>query len=71
MDIKAIRKKRAYELKQMRIEKNLSIDELSKISGLSRATIYRIEGGTIGWNVDSELIYFRTLENYILISKTG
>lgn len=71
MDVNEILKKRAYELKQFRIEKKLSIDELSKLSGLSRATIYRIENGTIGWSVYCEIVYFKTLEEYIVISKAG
>lgn len=63
MDIIAIRKNRANELRQMRLEKNISQEKLSEISGLHRATIVRIESGLIGWNIDSELIYFATLNN--------
>jgi transcriptional regulator with XRE-family HTH domain len=61
MDLNPIRKKRADELKQMRLEKNISQEKLSEISGLHRATIARIESGRIGWNVDSEFVYFETL----------
>lgn len=65
MDINPIRKKRAVELKQMRIEKCVNRKQMSEISGLSRTTIIRIENGRIGWNIDSELIYFETLKNYV------
>jgi len=64
MNINPIREKRAHELKQMRIEKNISQEKLSEISGLHRATIARIESGKIGWNIDSELVYFTTLFEY-------
>lgn len=70
MDVCAIRKKRGLELKEFRIEKNLSIDTLSKLSGLHRATIYRIESGET-WNIDSEIIYFETVRNYLSLSKTA
>lgn len=63
MNINLIRKKRADELKQIRIEKNISQEQLSEKSGLHRATISRIESGKIGWNIDSELVYFTTLQN--------
>lgn len=49
------------ELKQMRVDLNISKNKLSELSGLHLATIYRIESGTIGWNVDSEFIYYETL----------
>jgi DNA-binding XRE family transcriptional regulator len=62
MKIDPIRKKRAYELKQARIEKGINRVELSELSGLSRTTIIRIETGSIGWNVDSEIIYFETIK---------
>jgi len=62
MDINPIRQKRADELRQIRIEKNISQERLSEISGLHRATIVRIESGKIGWNIDSELVYFETLK---------
>lgn len=65
MNINPIRLQRANELKQMRIELNITRHKLSELSGLHLATIYRIESGTIGWNVDSELIYFETLKNYV------
>lgn len=61
MNVLAARKKRAFELKQIRLEKGISRKTLAKISGLSRTTIIRIENGTIGWNIDSEIIYFETL----------
>jgi DNA-binding XRE family transcriptional regulator len=65
MKIDPIRKKRAGELRQLRIEKGINRVELSTLSGLSRTTIIRIETGTIGWNIDSEIIYFETIMNYL------
>lgn len=64
MKIEPIRKQRAAELKQLRIEKGVNRVQLQQLSGLSRTTIIRIENGTIGWNVDSEIIYFETLKQY-------
>jgi transcriptional regulator with XRE-family HTH domain len=64
MNINSIRKQRASELKNFRLENNLSRQALQRLSGLSRTTIIRIENGTIGWTVDSEIIYFETLKNY-------
>lgn len=65
MNINPIRKQRSFELMQMRLEAKITRNKLSTISGLHLATIYRIESGDIGWNVDSEFIYFLTLKNYI------
>lgn len=65
MDINSARKKRGFELKQMRLECNITQVELSTISSLTQATISRIESGTIGWNIDSELIYFETLKKLL------
>lgn len=67
MDIIAIRKERAKILKEYRIEIGLTKTELSNLSGLHRTTIDSIESGTIGWNIDSELIYFETLKNHIKV----
>lgn len=64
MNISPIRLKRAAELKQMRLDLNITRNKLSTLSGLHLATIYRIESGTIGWNVDSEFVYFLTLKKY-------
>lgn len=71
MDVSEKLKKRAYELKQFRLDKKLSINALSKISTLSRATIYRIESGESYWNIYNELIYFKAIEDYIPLSKTA
>jgi len=65
MKLDPIRKQRASELKQMRLEKGINRVELAALSGLSRTTIIRIETGSIGWNVDSEIIYFQTILNYV------
>lgn len=66
MNLHPIRKKRALELKQMRLDRHITQMELSALSGLTQATISRIETGEIGWNIDSELIYFETLNNLVL-----
>lgn len=65
MNINPIRKKRAFELMQMRLDAKITRNKLSTLSGLHLATIYRIESGEIGWNVDSEFIYFQTLKDYV------
>lgn len=70
MKIDPIRKKRSEELRQMRLDKGVSQEYVSTISGLSRTTIIRIENGTIGWNIDSEILYFETLKNTV-VSKTA
>lgn len=66
MKIDPIRKRRAEELKQMRLEKGVSQEYLSTISGLSRTTIIRIENGKIGWNIDSEILYFEAIKNTVV-----
>lgn len=63
MDINPIRIKRGNELKSYRKEIGITQLELSIRSGLTRATIIAIERGTIGWNVDSEILYFETLKS--------
>lgn len=68
MNVHPVRIKRASELKQMRLEKGITQMELMAISGLTQATISRIETGKIGWNVDSEIIYFETLKNYLPVA---
>lgn len=64
MDISAIRIKRGNELRSYRIEKRLTQLQLSQLSGLTRSTIIKIESGLIGWNIDSEILYFETIKNY-------
>lgn len=66
MNLHPARKRRATELKKMRLEVGITQVELSALSGLTQATISRIETGEIGWNIDSEIIYFETLNNYLL-----
>ena len=41
----AVVKEIGYRLKQMRLKKNITQDELAKISGLNRATISQLENG--------------------------
>lgn len=65
MNINPIRKKRAFELMQIRLDAKITRHKLSILSGLHLSTIYRIESGEIGWNVDSEFIYFETLKKYM------
>lgn len=67
MKLDPLRKKRGNELRQFRIEKKLNQQQLALLSGLSTRTIMRIENGTIGWNIDSEILYFEALKNYILV----
>jgi DNA-binding XRE family transcriptional regulator len=64
MNIEAIRVKRGLELKAFRLEVGLTQLKLSELSGLTRSTIIKIETGLIGWNVDSEILYFETLKNH-------
>lgn len=63
MDISPARLRRSKELKAFRKEVGLTQVKLSELSGLTRTTIVAIEKGTIGWNVDSELLYFETLKS--------
>jgi len=65
MNVNEIRKRRADELKAFRLEKGMSKALLQRSSGLSKMTINRIESGTIGWNIDSEMIYFETVKNHV------
>lgn len=56
-DLVQKRKLRGQQLKKLRIEKNVSQNELVVRSGLAWPTITRIENGTAGWSIDSELLY--------------
>jgi DNA-binding XRE family transcriptional regulator len=64
MDISPIRLKRASELRSFRKEVGITQEQLAVKSGLTRATVIAIEKGTIGWNVDSEILYFETLKQW-------
>lgn len=70
MKIDTIRLTRSSELKQMRLDRNVGKVQLSELSGLHLATIYRIESGLIGWNVDSEIIYIETLKKCNVIKNS-
>lgn len=61
--IKAMRE-RSKELKDKRLKSGLSIEELSKLSGLSDQTIYRMESGEQGWRMESEALYLHALEGF-------
>eukprot|EP01037_Dinobryon_pediforme_P011471 gene11471-11565_t len=50
MNLAAIRKLRGLRIKQQRIEKKLTQDELAKISGVDRKTIMNMESGENSWN---------------------
>lgn len=63
MNIDQERQRRGLELKVMRIKKMITQDDLSKLSGLTKKTIGKIERGDTGWNIDSEIIYLETLKN--------
>ena len=62
MNIDAIRKLKALRIKQLRIEKKLTQDELSKLCGVDRKTIGHIESGEKGWNIDSEILILEALK---------
>lgn len=68
MDIYSIRVKRGFELKAFRKESGITQLRLAQLSGLTRQTIINIEKGTIGWNIDSEILYFETLKHLTLRS---
>ena len=63
VNIDAIRKLRGLRIKQLRIEKNLTQEELEKLSGVTRQTIIKIEAGEMGYNCDSEILVSETLNN--------
>jgi transcriptional regulator with XRE-family HTH domain len=62
VEIQALRKKRAENLKALRSSKKISKAKLSRITGLSRHTIDKIEGGNDAWVIDSEIIYQEALK---------
>lgn len=62
MNINQLRQQRSAELKKMRTDKNVGKFEMSQLSGLHPATIYRIESGEVSWNIDTEIIYIETLK---------
>ena len=62
MNIDPIRRQRAMELKLMRIQKHLTQEKLSKLSGLDKKTISNLESGESSWNVDSEIMYLEGLK---------
>jgi transcriptional regulator with XRE-family HTH domain len=62
MNIDPLRRKRAMELKLMRVQKKLTQDKLSELSGLDKKTISNLESGESGWNVDSEIMYLEGLK---------
>ena len=57
------RKHRSLLLKAMRTSKGISKSKLSKISGLAKDTIARIESGDKDWNIGSEIIYCDCLKD--------
>lgn len=61
-----IRLLRAWELKSFRKQSGITQEILSQLSGLSRQTIINIEKAKIGWNVDSEILYFEAIKKYNL-----
>jgi DNA-binding XRE family transcriptional regulator len=63
-NIDRIRKLRALQIRTLRTEKNLTQDQLAKLSGVDRKTIISIESGEKGWRSDSELLILEALKNY-------
>lgn len=57
------RNKRARSFKEMRVKSGFTKIQLSRISGLHRASIDRIESGSKPWSVDSELIYLDSIRS--------
>lgn len=53
------RKARAFLLKKLRLRKNYNISQLSRLTGLARHTIVKMETGSECWNIDSEVIYIK------------
>lgn len=63
MNINNLRKLRALLLLSTRKEMKMTQERMAELSGLSRATIVRLESGKNSCNQDSELIYLETLKN--------
>lgn len=55
------RKERANELRNMRVEAGLTQTKIFELSGLRTNTIRAIENGDRSWNIDSEIIYVKTI----------
>jgi len=62
-DLQQARKEKGKELKLMRVAADYTIQKLAEISGLSAATISKIENGKCGWTFDTEIIYRASLKN--------
>lgn len=68
-DLNLVRLNRSAQLKQMRLSASIGKTEMSQLSGLHLATIYRIESGDVQWHIDSEIIYVNTIEKYMAQKK--
>jgi len=61
INIEAIRKLRGLRIKQLRLEKKLTQEELSALSGVDRKTIINMECGENSWHVDTEILILEAL----------
>lgn len=68
-DLNLVRLKRSAELKQMRLGASIGKTQMSQLSGLHLATIYRMESGYVQWHIDSEIIYINAIEKHMAQKK--